>query len=77
MFLVREYGKYWTKPVMPERLTINSLKRVIVKELRPTCKHCDIPSITMKYHRDVKILNNNDVKALENYSELEATISEF
>ena len=65
------------KPVRPNGLTINSLKRAIIKELRPDCKHCHISSISKKYHRDVKIQTNNDLKTLENYSELEATIIDF
>lgn len=74
VFLVREYGKYWTEPVTLKARTIETLKKAIAKKLRPGCRGCVVPDIYNKYDRSSKINTTEDVMGLADYSELEAII---
>ena len=77
MFLVREHGRYWTRPVKVMNRTIEALKEGIVNLLRPGCKGCDVCSIYHKYNKILKVRDSLDVKLLPSYTELEANIIDF
>ena len=77
VFLVREHGRYWTKPVKISSRTIDALKEGIIKTLRPKCKDCSVCAIYNKYNKALKVKYDSDVKFLPSYSELEANIIDF
>ena len=74
VFLVREYGKYWTKPVSLENRSIEALKKAIIKKMRPRCSNCAVFDVYDKYDRKHKINTSDAIMDLADYSELEAII---
>ena len=77
VFLVRERGQYWTKPVFPKEKTIEALKSAIIQLFRPKCEECEICNIHEKYDRNSIINTTEQLAELPNYFEMEVDLTKF
>lgn len=63
--------------MIPDDRTLEALKSAALNVLRPNCRRCEISEIYKKYNRFFSVNTTDVVKALPDYTELEASIIDF